>query len=113
MPPGSPASPSGDRLGPRSAWARLRLTSEHDNCENCTPKSGPDGCCDSSGSKCSWMIWPAVRVVNAFPLEDRNAPVKAFDMAAALEEMLGTCVSRPSLARPLEISTEVGALAVR
>src|SRR5664279_5265930 len=59
------------------------FTSEHDSWLNCTPNSGPDGWLFSPGLKFCWMIWLAVRVVNALPSDDRYAPVTAFAIAAS------------------------------
>ena len=70
-PPGSADRPSGERLGPRSPSLARRIKSEHENCENCTPKSGPDGWLFSSGLKFSCTIWLAVRLEKALPALDK------------------------------------------
>ena len=70
-PPGSAERPSGERCGPTSAPPKRAIRSEHGNCENCTPNSGPPVWLASPGLKASWTIWLAVRLEKALPLLDR------------------------------------------
>src|SRR4029077_4767760 len=82
-PPGSAASPSGEPFGPALTAPERRTTSEQVSDENCTPKSGPLGALVSPGLKCSWMIWPRVRVLKGLPSDDRWAAVRAWVVAAS------------------------------
>jgi hypothetical protein len=58
--------------------------------------------------KCSCTIWPAVRVENALPFEERYAPVIALESAA---RGAGTTVpsSPPATAKPLAMVAFAGA----
>src|SRR5438094_4667819 len=94
-PPGSADRPSGERFGPTLPCVALRLTSEQESCENCTPKSGPLGACASPGLKFSWTICPAVRDEKALPQEERYAPVIALAIAACVEGRVSIRPSRP------------------
>src|SRR5215510_14804486 len=87
IPPGSPASPSGK--------GGLFLISVHGRLENCTTNSGPLATKLTPTGRCSWMMSLAVRVEKAFPLDDKEAPVPAWVMAA---RVASTCwPSRPQM----------------
>jgi hypothetical protein len=73
------------------------LKSEHANWLNWTPNSGPAGVFATPGLTCSWMIWLAVRVVKALPLEDRYAAVSAFAIAASV---VGSALSSSPVVTP-------------
>ena len=110
-PPGSAASPSGERFGPMKAPpappTRV-LRSEHGSCENCTPNSGPDSSPTvvRDGGKCCWTICDAVRVEKALPPDERYAPVTALAMAPSAAGKLTpwTSVLLPTPARVVAVA---------
>ncbi len=67
-----------------------RFTSENGRFEKPTPTSGPGAVLKMPGGKCSWMMNPAVRLVNAFALLLKNAPVPALETAAAISPGVGS-----------------------
>src|SRR3954469_4631638 len=110
--------PSGDRCGPGlvapGTVGAVGLKSEHDSWLNWVPNKGPPGVLRTPGLKCSCRIWLAVRVVKAFPFDDRYAPVIARAIAPIVVGITlgGTTVrfSRPApILRPVSMVSAVGA----
>ena len=76
------ADPRVDRASRR--WMSKRTDrSEQGSWLIWTPNSGPPSRPTDPGSKFSWTIWLAVRVLKALPPDDRYAPVIALAIAAS------------------------------